>query len=349
MTYAWFFRLVRNEFLRTELNQDEINFNKTAERTMRKMIQGRFLTFLIANCASLASGVDLLQHYPTTLTTALTDSSQARPWQFLASDIFKVSQFKFQVGDQLKVETGPASLGVVHCSDGAVGAILIPSEGATLKWGNGTEPESVANIWLRFHPAEINKIFPPNTVSVGAASSAFAEMRTIVVGKFRASYQAGMNAIIPQPKDMVVDVDTKVGVRRFFTVDTQAGTAEYVNAFENQPIRVGTVHGSSTPPKILFTKPADGAQEVDPTLTEITVTFDQDMGEGMSWTGGGTEYPPSPPDKKAEWRGNRTCVLPVKLEPKHHYRLGINSQKFRNFCNAAGQPVQPSIIKFTTK
>ena len=73
------------------------------------------------------------------------------------------------------------------------------------------------------------------------------------------------------------------------------------------------------------------------------------MSEGMSWTGGGPEYPPSPDGQKAQWRGKRTCVLPVKLESGHHYRVGINSQSYRNFCSVAGEPARFSSIKFTTK
>ncbi len=297
-----------------------------------------------------ANGVDLLQRYPTTLTTGLLDPSQARPWQFLANDMFRVSKFQLKVGEQLQLETGPADLGIGHCSDGAVCAILIPSEGGKLSKPGASAAENVAHVWLRFHPAEINKLFPPDTVSASSTTGAFGQMRTIVGGKFRASYHAGMNAMIPEPKDMTVDVDTTVGVRRFYMVDTQAGTAQYVNAFERQPVRlVGAARGKSAAPKVLFTKPANGATDVDPGLTEITVTFDQDMSEGMSWTGGGPEFPQCPTDAKAQWRGKRTCVLPVKLESGHQYRVGINSPSYRNFCSAAGQPAEPSSISFTTK
>jgi hypothetical protein len=47
-------------------------------------------------------------------------------------------------------------------------------------------------------------------------------------------------------------------------------------------------------PQIVSTSPARGASDVDPALNEITVTFDQDMGGGMSWTGGGPEFPHTP-------------------------------------------------------
>ena len=51
-------------------------------------------------------------------------------------------------------------------------------------------------------------------------------------------------------------------------------------------------------PQIVQTVPAIGATDVDPTLSEITVTFDRDMGKGMSWTGGPPLFPPT--DKTRE-------------------------------------------------
>jgi RNA polymerase sigma-70 factor (ECF subfamily) len=102
-------------------------------------------------------------------------------------------------------------------------------------------------------------------------------------------------------------------------------------------------------PQIVSTSPARGASDVDPALKEITVTFDQDMGGGMSWTGGGPEFPSIPDGKQAHWRDKRTCVLPVKLQGGHHYRVGINSVSFRNFRSEAGVPALTSAIYFTTE
>jgi Bacterial Ig-like domain len=314
------------------------------------------LLALVANSEALARQVDLLARYPTSLTAGLLEPGQARPCQFTVGDIFLLSHFNLEVGTQLKVQTGPADLGIGHCRDGAVYAILIPREGGRLTRAGADQPEPVAHIWLRFHPSEINKLFPPATVSAPGARELLGQFRTITAGKFRSSYHAGMNAMIPEPKDMTVDVDTKNGPRRFFIVDTQARKAEYANAFEGQSVRVGApsqgsaeAGGASTTPKIVSTSPADGAADVDPGLTEVTVTFDQDMGGGMSWTGGGPEHPNSPDGARAHWQDKRTCVLPVKLEPGHHYRVGINSPSYRNFRSAAGEPAQPSSINFSTK
>jgi hypothetical protein len=44
---------------------------------------------------------------------------------------------------------------------------------------------------------------------------------------------------------------------------------------------------SGAPPRIVASSPRSGDTDVNPALTEITVTFDRDMGGGFSWTGGG--------------------------------------------------------------
>ncbi len=85
----------------------------------------------------------------------------------------------------------------------------------------------------------------------------------------------------------------------------------------------GQAAESAPTPNIVSTSPTVGATDIDPGLKEITVTFDQDMGRGYSWTGGGPDYPPTPEGQKAQWRDKRTCVLPVKtriraLLPRGH-------------------------------
>jgi len=102
-------------------------------------------------------------------------------------------------------------------------------------------------------------------------------------------------------------------------------------------------------PRIVSTSPAVGATDVDPSITEITVTFDRDMGGGFSWTGGGPDHPTSAEGKPAFWRDRRTCVLPVTLERGRYYRVGINSTSHQNFQSADGTPAQPSAIYFTTQ
>ena len=101
-------------------------------------------------------------------------------------------------------------------------------------------------------------------------------------------------------------------------------------------------------PVIVATSPEIGATDVDPTLKEITVTFDRDMQKGMSWTGGGPAFP-ADENRKAEWRDARTCALPVTLAKGKAYRVGINSKSYQNFRSQDGQPTPPAAIYFVTK
>jgi RNA polymerase sigma-70 factor (ECF subfamily) len=103
------------------------------------------------------------------------------------------------------------------------------------------------------------------------------------------------------------------------------------------------------PPHIISTSPKTGATDIDPALKEVTVTFDRDMDGGMSWTGGGSSFPKSPEGADAHWKSDkRTCILPVKLQPGHFYRVGINAPSYHNFRAEDGTPVTPSAITFRT-
>lgn len=103
-------------------------------------------------------------------------------------------------------------------------------------------------------------------------------------------------------------------------------------------------------PRIVNTSPLAGATDVDPDIKEISVTFDCDMDtRGYSWTGGPPNFPEIPKGASPSWKDNRTCVLPVKLEPGRYYRLGINSSSFQNFRSIGGIPAASSVINFTTK
>ncbi|MBI5092903.1 MAG: Ig-like domain-containing protein [Candidatus Hydrogenedentes bacterium] len=100
-------------------------------------------------------------------------------------------------------------------------------------------------------------------------------------------------------------------------------------------------------PAITSSQPANGASDVDPALSAIRVTFNVDMAQGFSWTGGPPLFPET--TGKPRWVDARTCELPVKLESGKVYRLGINSKSHRNFRSVAGAPVRPQVIAFVTK
>src|ERR1043166_1957593 len=183
-----------------------------------------------------AGNIDLLKRYPTTLTNGATD--QPRKWEFTQNDIFRVSRFNFQVGANLHIEISDADIGIGHCSDGAVWAVVIPRDSGKLTSSANATPETISHVWLRFHPGQLDQLFPPDTVSSDGSKGLAAQMRAIAGTKMTSSWQAGGQALIPEPKDFTVDVDTKNGPRRFFMVDRDAGKAEYASAFARRPVKL---------------------------------------------------------------------------------------------------------------
>ncbi len=103
-------------------------------------------------------------------------------------------------------------------------------------------------------------------------------------------------------------------------------------------------------PKIVKFEPANGDEAADTQLQEIRVTFDMPMAEGMSWTGGGEEFPKPIKGKKAFWSDEQKDVhAPRGVGAGSSYRLGINSQSHINFQSQWGVPVAPVEYKFKTK
>lgn len=105
----------------------------------------------------------------------------------------------------------------------------------------------------------------------------------------------------------------------------------------------------ATVPTIVGLEPKNGAQDVDPELKEIRVTFNVPMGGDFSWAGGGETFPGAE-GKRAFWtEDKKTCVLPVDLKPGREYMLGLNSPSHKNFQSEGGVPLVPVRYTFKTR
>lgn len=113
--------------------------------------------------------------------------------------------------------------------------------------------------------------------------------------------------------------------------------------------RADDVTLESVPPVVVKTVPEAGSGDVDAKLTEIKITFSKEMQDGSwSWSTLSKESFPEMDGKPKYLEDKRTCVLPVKLQPGKTYAIWANSQKFRNFKDAAGQPAVPYLLVFRT-
>ncbi|MDR3460594.1 MAG: DUF4019 domain-containing protein [Verrucomicrobiae bacterium] len=299
--------------------------------------------------AMSASAVDLLSRYPTQLTAGDSQPDHARAWDFKQDDIFRIARFELKIGDKLKIETQAADLGIGHGADGVVWAVLLPRGEATLTSPEADKGEPIVNVWLRFHPAQLNQLFPPETVFADGDTQLLEQIRKVVNAKFRSSWHAGMNAMIPEPKDLTVYVDTKAGAHRFYMVDTDAKTAEYVAAFNQTSPARPAITPTSVPPVVIKTVPEAGSMNVAPGEGEIKVTFSKEMSDqSWSWCSVWDDSTPEGIGAPRYDAGHTTCAMKVELEPGTTYGYWLNTEKFRNFRDAGGNPAVPYLLVFTT-
>ncbi len=100
-------------------------------------------------------------------------------------------------------------------------------------------------------------------------------------------------------------------------------------------------------PTVVEAEPDNGAKDVDPTLRQIVIKFDQDMSQrGHSICGGGETFPKLV--GKSRWANQRTFIMTVRLEPNHDYNFSINCPSAQNFRSKDGESVVPYRISFRT-
>jgi hypothetical protein len=103
-------------------------------------------------------------------------------------------------------------------------------------------------------------------------------------------------------------------------------------------------------PAVIKTSPESGANNVDPSISEIRVTFNKEMmDQSWSWVQVAPENFPELTGIPRYLEDRRTCVVNVKLEPGKTYIIWMNTQKFVNFKDKDGHPAQPYLLIFETR
>ena len=106
----------------------------------------------------------------------------------------------------------------------------------------------------------------------------------------------------------------------------------------------------SKAPTVIATFPPNGSTDVDPLVNEISVTFDEEMMDGnWSWAYTNIDQFPEMTDQPYYTEKFTKNILPVKLESNKEYEIWINSEKFKNFKDKAGNPAIPFLWVFKTK
>lgn len=123
---------------------------------------------------------------------------------------------------------------------------------------------------------------------------------------------------------------------------------EYFNALGPRVKGMAEAYEAARP-KIVSMTPANGAQDVDPALTEIEVKFDRPM-RPRSWEVNRTDAARWPKVERAAYDETVTVfTLQVKLEPAHEYEFTLNDSNGGAFQSAEGSPLPMTRVKFRTR
>ncbi len=110
-----------------------------------------------------------------------------------------------------------------------------------------------------------------------------------------------------------------------------------------------TLPALAAPPKVAKATPDNSQLDVDPSLSEFRVVFDQPMHPGgRSVVNSSRGLLPEFIDKP-RWEDDRTFVWKMKLQPNTDYWLSINSSRFTNFRSKSGESAEPYPIAFRTR
>jgi len=119
--------------------------------------------------------------------------------------------------------------------------------------------------------------------------------------------------------------------------------------FQLQPVAAASVE-PQVPPVVIATVPESGSTGIDPTLTELQVTFSKPMRDGSwSWTKWGEDNFPELNGPPKFLGDQRTCVLPVRLRPGQVYAIWLNSDYHQDFRDCEGQSAVPYLLIFETR
>lgn len=102
-------------------------------------------------------------------------------------------------------------------------------------------------------------------------------------------------------------------------------------------------------PRVVRMVPANGARNVDPSLTEMKVTFDRAMKDG-NWAvvGGGPHFPEM--TGKPSYDDTHTVLtIPMRLKPNSEYRLWLNRGQFNSFMSQEGEHLESVAVTFRTR
>ena len=106
---------------------------------------------------------------------------------------------------------------------------------------------------------------------------------------------------------------------------------------------------ASRKPKVVSMIPANGAEDVDPNLKEMKITFDRPMMDGNWSIVKMTPNFPEMTGKPHYDKERKVLTVGIGLEPNRKYELWLNKGKFSSFMSEDGVLLDSVAVTFKTR
>lgn len=190
------------------------------------------------------------------------------------------------------------------------------------------------------------------TISAPVAALVEGVLKTMLLTKLKiatAALLVGLGVILSGAGLIAhqLRADEQINPSQQATVELAAKEAAKTAAEEKDD----SVSVKSMPPVVVKTVPQAGDTAVDAAaIAEIRVTFSKEMADkSWSWSQISDESFPKSAGKIHYDKDNRTCIMPVKLEPGKTYVIWLNPPKFQGFRDSEGNAAIFYPLVFQTK
>lgn len=183
--------------------------------------------------AARPGGEDFGKRYPATLA----HTEEGLGWECGSEDVWRLQSFELHQGSKLELACKKAVVAIGHHDTNALWAVVFPDKPIDIESELPGDREKADALVLRFAPADVERLFPSKTVAGPGPAWLRARADRLFRRKlgWKWSSQAGNSMVVPGGV-VIADLDTREGKRRFYCVDRNAGSVEYVAEFESKPL-----------------------------------------------------------------------------------------------------------------
>jgi Peptidase family S41/Tricorn protease C1 domain len=203
-----------------ENSEMSVAFTKSRHTSFIATIMIQLISFIAV--ASAAPDLDFRTIYPATLEWA-TQEVRTYTTDSDAKDVWRLSSFKYSFESKFSIEMGPSSVVFGKHGTNVLWAAVLPDESGKLKIAPAGQGEIVHSIWMRFHPASVGDLFPPESVLSQGGEKQVTWGKRLYNFKMMASWQTNGQPMVPPRETLVLDIQTEDGIRRFYMFDNFRG------------------------------------------------------------------------------------------------------------------------------